>query len=168
MSHRVPLTTLSSERLTLRPVSRKHRMRIIRCLKGAKDYRLDFTEHKTSAEWAEALLDEADIDLDRRIALIENPAKEPVGVMELVRDAEDQVTIALLVVHKAARMTGIGKLAVTMLAQHFANEGITELALGVVEKNIGALSFWEALGFERTGQLGTQRDRLVTMSRRKV
>ena len=165
MSHRIPLITLVSERLSVRPATRKHRIRIIRCLKGAKDYRLDFTEHKTSAQWAEALLDEADIDLDRRLALIESPTKEPVGVMELVRDAEDQITIALLVVHQSARMSGIGKLAVTLLAQHFEAQGITELALGVVEKNIGALSFWEALGFERTGQLGTRDDRLVTMSR---
>ena len=167
MKPRVPLKALHSERLSLRPVTRKSRARIIRCLKGAKDYRLDFTEHKTSAEWAEALLDEADIDPDRRLCLIENPAKEPVGVLELVRDAPEQITIALLVVHERARMSGIGKLAVTMLAQYFESEGITELALGVVEKNIGALSFWEALGFERTGQLGTQRDRLVTMARRR-
>jgi ribosomal protein S18 acetylase RimI-like enzyme len=162
---RLPLILLTNERLRLRPVSRKHRARIIRCLKGAKDYRRDFTEHKTSAAWADALLEEMEIDRDRRLCLLESPSLEPVGLMELVRDAPEQVTIALLVVHASARMTGVGKLAVTMLAQHFESEGIGELALGVVEKNLGALSFWEALGFARTGHLGTERDRLVTMSR---
>ncbi len=161
------IPTLQSETLRLRAAGQRQRAKVIRCLKDASDYRKNFTEHKSTTAWTDALIWEAEADADRSLLLIERlPKKEPVGIVELVRDTPDQITIALLVVMQSARLAGAGRQAVSMLAAHFRKKHTADLALGVAQKNIGAVAFWESLGFERTGSVGNARERLLMMARK--
>lgn len=155
--------TLRDGSLCIRTAQRRSANKIVECLVGCDDYRKKFTSYRTTEEWLDALFDEAERDDYRRLCVVLNQ-EQVVGILELVQDHPDEITIALLAIASVHRVRGYGRRVVKLIAGAAADSGTSHLAIGVEQRNLSATSFWEALGFATTSVLGSKQERLVNMS----
>ncbi len=131
-------------------------------LRHAESYRRRFTYHVDCQEWADSLISERDADSDRD-CLVVSLGSRPVAMVELVHDGSSTLTIALLVVAKNARLSGVGRRVVSCLINAVAGSRFDTLGIGVELENQSALLFWERLGFIETSTIAN--GRIVTMER---
>lgn len=89
----------------------------------------------------------------KRVYLIE-AERTGVGVIECVVGYPVAATLmlGLLVLDERWQGRGLGRRAVRWL-EHYVGErqGCTRVRLGVIASDAGALGFWEAMGYQRTG-----------------
>lgn len=160
---RLRIRHTNDSQVEVRTATRTDSALLLACLAGADDYRRRFTQHRSTEEWLDALLDEAEHDEERLLCVATRRDGQPVALLELVRDDPTQLTIALLTVHKTHRVQGFGRRVVKLLGEQLAKGGTTHLALGVAHRNTTAIAFWESLGFATTSVIGSKHDRLVNM-----
>jgi GNAT superfamily N-acetyltransferase len=126
-------------------------------------YRKRFTSYEDAKEWSESLAFERDADPERALVLVSRQG-ENVALLELVI-AEDALMIALLLVDKRARFSGVGRLCVSAVERAASALGYKALSLGVHLANTDAHAFWERLGFADSGFLGRGEEAILQMER---
>jgi len=72
-----------------------------------------------------------------------------VGLADIIKNYPQDATwwLGLFLIAESNRESGIGKLAHEQLIQYSKNEGAVEIRLGVDQKNIEAVKFWEKVGY---------------------
>jgi ribosomal protein S18 acetylase RimI-like enzyme len=91
----------------------------------------------------------------KRVFLIRS-GESTVGVIECIVGYPTAGTLMLgmLVIDERRQGLGHGRQAVRWVEQHAReHEGCTRVRLGVVASNASALGFWDAMGYERTGEI---------------
>lgn len=82
----------------------------------------------------------------------------PVGSVTLVRfeeQAPDEACLVAMWVAPHARGTGVGDALVGALLDHARSGGLRRVTLEVADENLAAISFYQRMGFVRTGGTGT-------------
>jgi RimJ/RimL family protein N-acetyltransferase len=79
-----------------------------------------------------------------------------IGCADVIRayPTQDTAVIGLLLLAEAWQRKGLGRALAMLVEQAIATwPEITTLRLGVVRRNVGALTFWRKLGYRETGEV---------------
>jgi ribosomal protein S18 acetylase RimI-like enzyme len=130
--------------------------RVAEGLRGAVDY-FERTEHERSPErLATRLLAEALADAARRLFVLEDEKKQPVGLLDLALDTPcpREATVALLVLSRQRRGLGLGREVAETLFDALGEAGYERVRLGVAPGEREAADFWNAVGMWPCGEEG--------------
>ncbi|MBI5548461.1 MAG: GNAT family N-acetyltransferase [Deltaproteobacteria bacterium] len=123
-------------------------------VRGALDYFQRTERDGSAAHIAAERLGEALADPSRQLYVLEDPAKGPVGMLDLALNAPTpgEATLALLVLDQRRRGQGIGREIVETLFAALAAAGFERVRLGVAPGETQAAHFWSAVGMWPCGE----------------
>ena len=130
--------------------------RLTSCVRACRDY-FSRASHERSAERIAAqLLSDALADASRRLFLLEDEQREPLGLLDLALDAPvpGEATLALLVLLPHRRGLGLGRETAQAFFAALAEAGYRRVRLGVARGESEAAHFWAALGMWECGEDG--------------
>lgn len=136
----------------LRPLTRSDARTAQAVLDACHDYALLFQGHAFSPNAAEAEFDAvpSGFPVDRkRVFGIEGSAGHLVGLLEGLSGypSNEVWYLGLLLVVPAARGRGVGTYAYAALESAVRGESFAAIELAVLKDNVGALAFWQRMGF---------------------
>jgi len=152
----VDVLELSSPRIRSLPATRDRAADLQACLDGAPGYFAAVEGGPASPDAAARLVDEAEADPARRVALLApRGGGQPLGVLDLyLHHPEPGVAhVGLLLLREAVQGHGLGREVVEALARALAAAGFAELRASVGDENPAAREFWERIGFAPAGRL---------------
>jgi RimJ/RimL family protein N-acetyltransferase len=154
--------SFDTPRLLAVPAEEAHVPALQAAFESAARYFALTERRRPAPDEAAALLADAAADPARRLlALVPRDGGGAVGVLDLwLHHPEPGVAhLGLLLLRADRQGRGLGREAVLGAEAALAREGFVALRLSVVDENVGARAFWEALGFGEVGRL----DRGVTV-----
>ena len=107
-------------------------------------------EAREAASWSAQALTEFML-LPEAFALISERAGMPTGFV-LGRLVADEAEVLNLAVREEHRRQGEGRRLLEELLRRFAEAGVSRVFLEVRESNLGAIEFYEQMGFRRSGR----------------
>ena len=109
-------------------------------------YRGGEGERLEAEEWRQSIQSDAEFDPELCLVAIDTGSETLAGVIQ----AWTTGFIKDLAVDDAWRTQGVGAALVAEIGERLAARGLEEISLKVVPGNLGAIAFYEALGFERS------------------
>lgn len=103
-----------------------------------------------AASWSFEALQQS-LSLRGAVAWIAEHGATPTGFI-VGRQVADEGEILNLAIRKAYRRRGQGRALAKQLLEGLANRGVVKMFLEVRESNLPAISFYESLGFRKTGR----------------
>ena len=139
-----PLSLKAGPDLVIRPLDFQLEVTAARALlnhayRGGEGERLD------AEAWRQSILSDAEFDPDLCLLALDRRSETLVGVIQ----AWSTGFIKDLAVDDAWRTQGVGAALVAEIGDRLRARGLEEISLKVVPGNLGAIAFYEALGFER-------------------
>jgi len=107
-------------------------------------------EARESASWSCQALVEF-MPLPGAVALMSERAGRPTGFV-LGRLVADEAEVLNLAVCEECRRQGEGRALLVELLRRFAESGVSRVFLEVRESNLGAIDFYERMGFRQSGR----------------
>jgi len=107
-------------------------------------------EATEAASWSFEALQQL-LSLRGAVAWIAERGATPTGFI-VGRQVADEGEILNLAIRKGYRRRGQGRALAKQLLEGFANRGVVKMFLEVRESNLPAISFYESLGFRKTGR----------------
>jgi [ribosomal protein S18]-alanine N-acetyltransferase len=107
-------------------------------------------EATEAARWSLAALQQM-LSLRGAVAWMAEYEGTPTGFI-VGRQVADEGEILNLTILTAYRRKGAGRALVQQILEAFAKRGVVKVFLEVRESNIAAVSFYESLGFRKTGR----------------
>jgi ribosomal-protein-alanine N-acetyltransferase len=105
---------------------------------------------REASSWSRQALAEFML-LPEALALISERAGVPTGFV-LARLVADEAELLNLAVREECRRQGEGRALLVELRRRFAESGVSRVFLEVRESNLGAIAFYERMGFRRSGR----------------
>lgn len=139
-----PLSPKASPDLIIRPLDFKLEAAAARALLNHA-YRGGEGERLEAEEWRQSIQIDAEFDPKLCLLALDRRSETLVGVIQ----AWSTGFIKDLAVDDAWRTQGVGAALVAEIGERLAARGLEEISLKVVPGNLGAIAFYEALGFER-------------------
>ena len=139
-----PLARSLSPGLILRSLDFQHEAAAARALLNHA-YRGGEGERLEVEEWRQSVQSDAEFDPELCLVAIDVCSETLVGVIQ----AWTTGFIKDLAVDDAWRTQGVGAALVAGIGERLAARGLEEISLKVVPGNLGAIAFYEALGFQR-------------------
>ena len=121
-------------------------------------------ESPEASEWSEPVIRES-LSVSRTLALVSEHGKEISGCVFGTR-LDEEAEILNLAVRRKHRRKGDGRKLVERIMEQWKKDGATRAFLEVRESNVGAIKFYEGLGFQQIGRrkgyyAGPEEDALV-------
>ena len=113
-------------------------------------YRGGEGERLEAEDWRQSIQNDAEFDPDLCLVAYDARSETLTGVIQ----AWTTGFIKDLAVDDAWRMQGVGLALVAEIGVRLRARGLEEISLKVVPGNLGAIAFYEALGFRRDGVEG--------------